>query len=340
MPPRKRPCAVVVATALALAGPDVAAKPSRECVYDDAQRAEVRRHNEEARQRYKQANFLAAAREWLAAGAALPAGSNACVDEQAVRVDLALDSLEKYVDELHWTADDGPALTAVRAELTAYAARPHSPDALRSKIAAFDGSLACLDAAADRDRALDCTEKGRASKPAATPASPSPPPHFVVEPAQPSPSPSLVVEPTQPDLPPRRGRGLAIGLGVSAGLGAAALVTGIASWTRARTKGPLHHEIATHPDAPKNLSRDKDYCEEARAQEFASSPDLLRLCERHGRVRALSISSYVLAGAFAVATITLAALLARARPSRRTSALRLDLARLPGGLLFGGSGRF
>jgi hypothetical protein len=84
------------------------------------------------------------------------------------------------------------------------------------------------------------------------------------------------VQPTSDTNVARRRRRLGVALGVTGGIGAAALVTGVFAWSQARTGGPLHRRIRAaaeasvadadpRNDVPPNLPEDQDYCEFARA---------------------------------------------------------------------------
>lgn len=328
--------------ALASAGPLSAApaRPAQECVLDERDRGVVREHNTKAKQEFEEDNFLAAADQWLKAGEALPTSSYACAEQHATRVELALRSLQNYIDALRYDPADRPMLDAVRQALDAYAADPERADGLRGELSAVSATLACLSAALpDNDLALDCTEKGRASRPK-TIVAPAPPPQVIIERA---PDPRIA----------RRRRSYAIGLGVSAGLGGAALAAGVATWVLARTGGSLHREVFAAAqasvadddplnDVPPNLPASQNYCEFARTSTPAPDPALLGLCDRHDKLRAASITSYAIAGLLGAAVITFAALYGESRQMRRTARrpLRLELGQLPGGLWLGGAGRF
>ncbi len=318
------------------------ARPEQECILDERDRVVVREHNTKAKQEFEEDDFLAAADQWLMAGEALPTSSYACAEQHAMRVELALRSLQNYVDALQYDPADRPMLDAVRKALDAYAADPERADGLRGDLSTVSAALACLSKALpDNDLALDCTEKGRASRPK-TIVAPAPPPQVIVERAPP-PDPRIA----------RRRRSYAIGLGVSAGLGGAALAAGVATWIRSRTGGTLHREVLAAAqasvadddplnDVPPNLPASQNYCKFARTSTPAPDRALLGLCDRHDTLRVASITSYALAGLFGVAVITFAALYGESRQMRRTARrpLRFELAHLPGGLWFGGVGRF
>lgn len=307
---------------------------------EEASRERVREHNTKAKQEFEEEDFLSAAEQWLKAGEALPKSSFACAEQRATRVELALRSVQNYVDALRYAPTDEPVVDGVRKALDRYAADPEGTEALRGELSSVSGTLACLSAALpDVQLALDCTEKGRASKPK-TVVGPALPPQIIVEQA---PDPRIT----------RRRRSYAIGLGVSLGLGGAALAAGTATWALARSDGPIHHDILaaakasvadnpTDNDVLPNLPRSQNYCTYAREITKAPDPTILGLCDRHDRLRLVSISSYALAGLFGVAAVTFAALYGESRQIRRSARrpLRLELAHIPGGVWLGGVGRF
>lgn len=336
------PC-LIVALGL-IGGPARAAPPS--CPLDEERREAIRDHNTKAKQDFEEEKYLLAAQEWLAAQAAVPAEAG-CADQRATRVDLALRSLGSYNTLLRYEPADAAILAEVVPLLRSYA-ESLPEDERRATIVARADELECVRAALpDREAALECTPAGRASKPAPAPEPESEP--------RPEPAPAPVVAPAPVREDPgvaRRRRGLAIGFGVSLGLGAGALGAALGTWAAARTGGSQHRAIRDAAagsvadddpgnDVPPNLPPDQDYCAVARA-DGPRNPTIADLCDRHDRTAAASIATFTLAGVFAAAGVTLAALWARApRPSRHAArAWRVDVAPTRGGATIGGVLRF
>lgn len=138
--------------------------------------------------------------------------------------------------------------------------------------------------------------------------------------------------------PTKPTRGLAIGLGLTAGLGVGALALGVGAWSQARRGGPLYDDIAAQANA---MAQDHDlpagamdqsvaYCRYADAVEDSS---LQGLCGRQRGLATASIAGFAAAGAAGVVVIVLAAVLGK----RKAEARRFALLPTPGGLVFSGN---
>lgn len=336
--------ALAIGLTMLFSGPTRAAAPAATCGVGPAERTQIRDLNRRAKQDFEEENYLGAAQQWLLAQAVLRGDEEACFVQRSTRVDLALRAYRSYREARSFKPDDRPLMAEAAQLLASYleAERRRGPDDDRLRqIDASRAELACL-ASAEPEATATCLGEVSVEAP--------PPVVFLQAPARAQP----VEAPPVEAQPKPASRGLKVGLAIGLGVGVAATAAALATWSQARSGGPMHRGIRDAAEASladgrpdndvsPNLAADQDYCVVARAGDGAAhNAEIAGLCDRHDRMRDASIAMMAVAGVGAAASVVFMALLLRHRKAARASARATTLHALPlrGGFVVGGGLRF